>query len=292
MKVLFTILFILSSSQLLAKISYDFHYHFSDSSLFMVIPEAKTRAFILKHQNSAEVEKTMLISDSYRKPFLSSRDERYQLQQELEDFLLTNNDRMLGICSVNIDWPDVIEFATKCTQSELIKGVKLHFQYTKQSLQDPKFKARFIGVLEVLKDIPLFYLIHINFDHNPLAEAQELFSIASQYQKQNFIIAHGAEEHINVLSMLGERFSENPSLRKNIYTELSTTFTVASFYADHPQQVIKAWRKFGMSNILFGSDFPVSSATDVLKKLKQSGLHDLEIKNIMQDNGHLFFNSL
>lgn len=288
--ILFFCIFI--SKALFAEVSYDFHYHYTNSSFLFSEPTAKTRNFILSFQDKAMVDKTMLISDSYRYPYLSIGDERYRLQNELESFLQLNHDRMLGICSLNLSWPDALEFAKTCTQSEFIKGVKLHFDHEKQSLQNPQFKKQFINLLTVLKDQPLFYLIHFDFHHEPNLEARALFEIASQFQKQNFIIAHGAEENFSVLAKIGESFKKNPNLRQNIYTELSTVFTIDAFFAKYPSLVIKAWREFGINNILFGSDFPVSSSAIALEGLKESGLSSTEIEDIMYNNGHSFFDSL
>lgn len=290
LSILFFCVFI--SKVLFAEISYDYHYHYTNSSFLFSEPTAKTRNFILNFQNKAMVDKTMLISDSYRYPYLSIGDERYRLQNELESFLQLNHDRMLGICSLNLSWPDALDYAKKCTKSEYIKGIKLHFDHEKQSLQNPQFKKQFISLLNILKDQPLFYLIHFDFHHQPNLEARELFKIASQFQKQNFIIAHGAEENFSVLAYIGKSFKQRPSLRQNIYTELSTVFTIESFFAKNPSLVLKAWQEFGINNILFGSDFPVSSSAIALEGLKESGLSPQEIEDITQNNGHSFFDSL
>ncbi len=79
MKLLFATLFILSTGQLFAQVSYDFHYHFTNSVLFISLPQAKTRVFIVSRQNSAKVDKTVLISDSYRHELQSNNDERHRL---------------------------------------------------------------------------------------------------------------------------------------------------------------------------------------------------------------------
>lgn len=166
----------------------------------------------------------------------------------------SNQDRTLGICLVNVLWPDIIDFAKRCRESSSIGGIKLHFDYENQSMQDPKFKAQLINLLDSLKDKLLFFLIHFDYHHKPLAEAKVLFDFASKYQKQNFIIAHAAEENFEVLVQIGNEFRANPGLRQNIYTEISTVFTVERFFSLNSEKVIKAWREFGMKNVLFGSD--------------------------------------
>lgn len=262
------------------------------------ILQGKDRDYLMQVQSEGEVERTLLISDSYRQPYKTPEqlsgapDMRYQLQDELVRFLEENPDRFLGICSIDVTWPDVQRFVDACTDVKSIKGVKIHFRKDHLLLQNPAINTAFLKVLEALKHKPIFYLIHFDFEENALEEAKRIFEVARRFQKQNFIIAHGAERHSEVLDHLGTQFASRPELRHNVYTDVSTVFTIGDFFQNDRERVVQNWKAFGMKHLLFGSDFPISTPGVVLRELNKSGLAPREIEGIKTSNALDFFATL
>ena len=258
---------------------------------------------------SREVKTALLISDSYNFDKNNFDDKengeedihplyRYTNKESLIPIVdkrvsqITQDypDRFIGICGLNYGWEikDAIKRVQYCLSLPGMKGIKLHSYPSKDQifLKEKKAKSLIVNSFESIKEKSPIILWHIFHNNNLHCEKDSpsncgreeidfLFKMANQYKNFTFIIAHSmySVKAIDYLINL----EKEQGKRKNIYLETSE--------ANSNESLGKAWVRFGLDRILYGSDTFHWSRADFHNK---SGLNKAQIKQIEQTNGKVF----
>ena len=295
MKTLFGLII---SFPLLGIISLDTHYHFTNFDFISFFEkDARTSNYILNQLNKNQVEKVFLLSDAYRitkeyaqKQLLLGKDERVQLNQELSDEVSKQPDRLIGFCSINLEWDDYLDVFNKCKNLPGIKGIKLNPSWYNESLTSRDIFNKLKSIYELANKLDLIFLIHLKMlamsTNSSLLEFDKIFELSKEFPRTTTIIAHLAQGKLLALKLLGDRMhAENVN---NIYAEISTFF---HNFLTPPDYLSSVMNDFGIDHILFGTDFPEYTAQKTLNMLQISGLSEEIINKITIENGEKFIQS-
>lgn len=182
--------------------------------------------------------------------------------------------RLISFCSVDINATFASEEIQRCSLKGH-RGLKLHTVANGIKLSDKKSWLKVQNLAHVAGSLNLPVLFHSSFQEK--TEAVALLKMAEETPKTIFIFGH----------MLGKHFAllESSPL-PNAYIETSVFPIYLEKQADN---IVKAFRGFGIDRVLFGSDWPVFHPSEVLAFLRRYPFTDEELNKILVNNGEKLF---
>ncbi len=186
-----------------------------------------------------------------------------------------NNTKFFPICSVH---PDDNQFALdeiKRIYEAGVRFIKLHSSRQGFNIESESVRQ----VVKTISDLGMIIL----FDGWDPADADligKIVYLAQANPNGKFIIAHlGGPQFnqmliLNVFAMFG---------LKNVLVDISA---VLGFYEDSPyvEQIKWTIRKIGIDKVLFGSDYPISTAENSVKTFMKYGFTKSETESILYKN--------
>lgn len=198
--------------------------------------------------------------------------------------LICNTDgKFWGFCGVPIHNDYAIDVAEHAFKLKGIIGIKLR-NFTLDPLINGNFfghpdtiSNRFEKLIELANNNHSMVLAHFSGEteirQNGIPTiTHKLLNIMNKYPNAKLIIAHsGIYSFIGLdgLSYIGEQYLKNPHMPKNIYIDVAKCFGMGGVgivwnpttkkyvhkatWAD-AEEYIKAWKKFGINRVLYGSD--------------------------------------
>ncbi|MBC77525.1 MAG: hypothetical protein CME64_16090 [Halobacteriovoraceae bacterium] len=158
--------------------------------------------------------------------------------------------KFIGICGLNYSWEkdDAVKRVSDCLNLPGMKGLKIHFyaNENKELLRQSNAQEVVEETFKVISKNNPVILWHIDTEvpEGEFNEIKYVFSLAKKYPNMNFVLAHSMSEPQKVDYLLGLEKKHGAKL-KNLYLETSA--------ADH-DEMMDAWKRFGLERVLFGSD--------------------------------------
>ena len=171
-----------------------------------------------------------------------------------------------GFATIHPDQPDMAGEIEKALSLGL-KGVKIHSDMQKVSLDDP----RMYPLYELIEGkVPL--LAHTGDNRFDYSNPDRLLRVLDDFPRLTVIGAHFGGWSIwrDALDALKDR---------EIYVDCSS-----SFYALTPEESLKLIRGYGAHRVLFGSDYPMWDPGAELQYLYKLGLSASELDMILHQN--------
>lgn len=173
---------------------------------------------------------------------------------------------LVGFGALHPDFPD-IEAETERIISLGLKGIKLHPDFQQFNIDD----ERAFPIYEAAEGrLPI--LFHVGDNRYDFSSPKRLYNVMKRFPKLTIIGAHLAgwtkwEE-------AAELFSDG-----KIYADLSS-----SLYALTPEHAAELIRNLGTDWVMFGTDYPMWSAADELKRFNSLPLTEQEREDILYRN--------
>lgn len=225
--------------------------------------------------DSIGLERAIALSNAY-----SQQVTRAYAQRE-NDFALAEArrypERLVAAVSVNPAAPWATEEMKRCLEARA-KVLKLHLMASGLDLKretDRKIVDAFLANLPA----GLTILIHANY---PTArrgnEAARLVDLINQHPQFRWIVGH----------MLGQEFRLLADLKApRVFVEVSAAVVWAKTVSER-EALAQTIRDFGITHVLFGSDWPVLHPAETLKALQALPLTAEEILRIKHSNAVQF----
>ena len=164
------------------------------------------------------------------------------------------------------DFPD-ISGETERIISLGLKGIKLHSDFQKFNIDDPKA----FPIYEAAEGrLPI--LFHCGDDRYDFSHPRRLYNVMKRFPKLTIIGAHLAGW--TKWDEAAELFSGGV-----IYADLSS-----SLYAMTPEHAAELIRKLGTKRVFFGTDYPMWSAVEELERFRRLPLTAEEQEDILSRN--------
>lgn len=282
----------------------DFHTHLMSHTIkesFPWMPDnyILNSEMIIKELDKNGVQKAVLLGSgyvyySYNKP---DRREKVEFEnnfnaQEAAKF----PDRLIPFCSLPFSEVWVFDEITRCSKELKMKGLKIHLENNDIDLANPMLFENFSQILNKAGELNLIIMVHVKTVTKGSFEGlvQAILS-----NNARVIIAHSLGEDYKNLSMF-RLIDASSEFFKNVYLDTSI---ILELYQSAPislrQEVVWYLRSLNADNILFGSDYPVSSMTEAVQVLNQYsnkilgsyGFTDVEIEKILNENGNKLLSS-
>lgn len=177
-------------------------------------------------------------------------------------------DRLIGLGTMHPESRDIAGDLEHLIEVGLL-GVKLH-----PDIQDFKCDDyRLLKIYELCekKNIPI--LIHAGDSRYDNSNPNRLFPIVKTYEGLTFVAAH-----LGGWSVWPEAAEKLAGL-KNLYVDSSSSLPFMT--SKNAKECILA---FGTDRVLFGTDYPMWSADDEMKRLLKFGFTEEEYQNIFSKN--------
>lgn len=175
-------------------------------------------------------------------------------------------DKLTGFGALHPDFPEIAQ-ETERIISLGLKGIKLHSDFQKFNIDDPKAYA----IYEAAEGrLPI--LFHVGDNRYDYSSPKRLYNIMKRFPRLTIIGAHLAgwtkwDEAADLFSGSG------------IYTDLSS-----SLYAMTPEHAAKLIREIDTKRVMFGTDYPMWSAAEELERFRRLPLSDEERQDILYRN--------
>ncbi|MEQ1878814.1 MAG: hypothetical protein ABL958_19390 [Bdellovibrionia bacterium] len=149
-------------------VSLDAHFHVDRSWIFPVL-FAKIDDIEREIQKSVAARQ-LLISKAYipaywnREPDVVAYATR--TNSEVNDVVARSEGRGIGVCGMDIEFPNADKILAECLALPHMKGVKFHFRAGKQSFRNPLHNRAFVRLGEIIQTRKAFVLIHLDVDEN------------------------------------------------------------------------------------------------------------------------------
>lgn len=175
-------------------------------------------------------------------------------------------EKLTGFGALHPDYPD-IERETERIISLGLKGIKLHSDFQKFNIDDPKAYA----IYEAAEGrLPI--LFHVGDNRYDYSSPNRLYNIMKRFPRLTIIGAHLAgwtkwDEAAQLFSGSG------------IYADLSS-----SLYAMTSEHAARLIREIGTKQVMFGTDYPMWSAAEELERFRRLPLSEEEQQDILYRN--------
>jgi predicted TIM-barrel fold metal-dependent hydrolase len=298
----------------------DAHHHFSAPGFIAAISARKTNQRPLElwtpEKSIEDMDKsgvaTSMISTSEPSVWFGDNEAARKLARECNDYgakLIADHPGRFGMYST-IPLPDVdgslreIEYSQDTLKAD---GVCMMTSYQGKYPGDPAF-APVMSELNRRKAVVFFHpvkaecckdlqpelapgLIELGTDTTRAIASLILDGTASRYPDIRFIFSHGG----GTMPYLMTRFAalaNRPDIAKRLpngllYEVQKLYFDTANFFNPYPWPTLL--KLMPVSHILFGTDFPFSSASEVAKGLREVGLKDSDLQAIERENALQLF---
>lgn len=178
-------------------------------------------------------------------------------------------DNFIGFAAMHPDYPD-IEKETDRAVSLGLRGVKLHPDFQRFCIDDLKA----MKIYEAAEGrLPV--LIHTGDSRYQWSKPARLAKVLETFPKLDVIAAHfgGWSEWDSAVSVLGgQKYG-------NLWTDCSS-----SLYAMSPERAKQIIDLYGADRVLFGTDYPMWTAEEELKRFSKLPLTKREREMILYEN--------
>src|ERR1700722_17155524 len=298
----------------------DTHHHFSAPGFIAAISARKTKQLPLEHwtpeKSIEDMDKsgvaTSMISTSEPSVWFGDNEAARKLARECNEYgarLIADHPGRFGMYST-IPLPDVdgslreIEYSQDTLKAD---GVCMMTSYQGKYPGDPAF-APVMSELNRRKAVVFFHpvkpecckdlqpdlppgLVELSTDTTRAIASLVLDGAASRYPNIRFIFSHGG----GTMPYLMTRFAAlatRPDIAQRmpngfLYEIQKLYFDTANFFNPYPWPTLL--KLMPVSHILFGTDFPFSSASEVAKGLREVGLNPADLQSIERDNALQLF---
>lgn len=178
-------------------------------------------------------------------------------------------DNFIGFAAMHPDCPGVEKEADRAVSLGL-RGIKLHPDFQQFFIDDPKA----MKIYEAAEGrLPV--LIHTGDSRYQWSKPERLVKVLEAFPRLEVIAAHfgGWSEWDSAVSVLGgHRYG-------NLWTDCSS-----SLYAMSPERAKLFIDAYGADRVLFGTDYPMWTAADELKRFSAIPLTEREREMILHEN--------
>jgi predicted TIM-barrel fold metal-dependent hydrolase len=237
------------------KVPLDVHLHYDLYSA----PTAKSgnNAEDLKAVlNSKQFGRALLISPGYLQSRIFDhekqewRDYRKEFDLRTSQIVQQHPESFLGLCGGNLESEDGEEVVRSCLKLTGMIGLKL--REPTHALADPVHFSKLESILNSNPSLKvvLIHPISLLQEKDFKAEAEAYLKISAKFPDVQIIVAHSgySPKFIEALALTPAR------KRSNLFLDTSTALNHHG-YSDN--ELVVAYRKFGMSNVVYGSDFSI-----------------------------------
>lgn len=220
-----------------------------------------------------EIQKVFLLSAGYHFSNLASAAKENNFVSGIAQ---KNKASVYGFCGVNIseDWAEAELF--RCIHQLNLFGLKIHPAGNKVDLKSTEIVARLDALFKLTDQhhIPVV----IDSAEWDVKEARSFLDLTERHLDTNFILAHAFSIDFRRILQIAERRQAGQGYA-NIYADISE---VSVNFKDGPEHETLLWylRKFGFSNLLFGSDYPAYSIDEAERALKSYSLTPSELAEV------------
>ena len=175
-------------------------------------------------------------------------------------------DKFIGVGALHADFP-ALSGPPERIISLGLKGIKLHSDFQKFNIDDPKA----FPIYEAAEGrLPI--LFHCGDDRYDFSHPRRMYNVMKRFPKLTIIGAHLAGW--TKWDEAAELFSGGV-----IYADLSS-----SLYAMTPEHAAELIRKLGTKRVFFGTDYPMWSAVEELERFRRLPLTAEEQEDILSRN--------
>ena len=175
-------------------------------------------------------------------------------------------DRLIGFMTLHPDYEDIDAEVTRAIAMGL-KGVKLHPDFQKFNIDDPK---AFCIYESIQGRLPL--LVHMGDFRYEYSKPSRMAKVMELFPKLDVIGAHfgGWSEWSNAAEVFQG---------KRLWVDTSSTM-----YELPPEKIRELISLYGVDKVLFGTDYPMWDAKDELELLSCIGLSSEDLERILHAN--------
>lgn len=173
------------------------------------------------------------------------------VDKAVSDFSEQHGGRFAGACGLNLQWENPLQHLRYCLALPHMKGIKLRTDADNAAaiqITNSQAAQKLTQVLEEFKDDQIFIIWHVDTSGSELSQAYEL---AKRYSNIQFVFAHSLYSVDSINRWIAKEQQDGVVLQ-NVFLEIST------FFYNGPGELrgdaVAAWKEFGISRILFGSD--------------------------------------
>lgn len=190
--------------------------------------------------------------------------------------------KLVPIASVHPLDGDAARAELKRIAASGVKAIKLHPHSQRFAITDPRVRA----LCELAGELGVTVLFD-NFNVVP-GDSQDLFNLAVQLPKTQFIFAHMGGLNFRFWNSLVLARTAKDFFFDNIHFDISAT---AVLVADSPLEAEFVWtiRNVGIDNVMLGSDYPQLSLKQALDALEKLDLTAEEKRKIRWENADRLF---
>ncbi len=233
---------------------------------------------VLGALEGAGLQRACMLSQGYQRPSCDAADcgPQRPFTEGRNDWTIEQarqSPHLLPFCSVPLREPWAVEEVQRCL-GRGARGLKLHPASEGVSLTDPGIAAALDAIAAKVAAAQVPLLIHVRFQE--AAEVRALFELARRAPTTTFIAAH----------LLGQNMKLLTEAPPNVFVETSGLVMA-------PKQAMPAfvavWRAVGLERVLLGSDWPLFHPSDHLARLRDMGLTDDELDQLVRKNAERLF---
>lgn len=177
-------------------------------------------------------------------------------------------DRLIGFAAMHPDYEHIEAEIKRCVEELDMKGIKLHPDFQKFQIDEPKAYPIYEAAVKYSLPV-LFHAGDYRYDYSG---PKRLRHIADMFPEMQIIGAHFAGW--SQWDEAQELFTDG-----RIYTDLSS-----SLYDMTPERAAELIHSFGADKVMFGTDYPMWTAKDELKRFNAIPLTDEERELILYKN--------
>lgn len=236
--------------------------------------------------------------------FLSSERSLRSIELDVSRFIQKYPNRFVGACGLNLRWSDPIKNLKTCLNLPGMKGIKIHSEDSGILVNTPSRFRKISDIFDKVHSQKPFVIWHLHTDDDELetselikkSELAAVYQLAKKHSDITFILAHSLYSAKAVELWHSWEMNDTNKPLPNVFIEISTYYAnIALFLED---EAVSAWRNFGMSRVLFGSDISDNyndksehkRYTSVIENAVGKGQLSLEERNlILYENGEKLF---
>ncbi len=230
----------------------------------------------------------------------------YELVKAENDFIIKAREKspknIKAFCGVDPLKSYALEEVKRCHKTLKADGLKIHSNANQLYLTEPEHLAKIKEIYKYAAKKKMPILLHFDNSHRKFGEPDiKLFAdeILAKIKPAKIQVAHFGtsggfnEKTKTVIDAFIKQFNENPKIKKHkIYFDISAVALdkdsegVSKLTDAEFAELAVYARKIGFDKIIFGTDYPLYTATEYLEILKtRLKLTDVEIEMMLKDKG-------
>lgn len=267
----------------------DSHFHLvspenwqqSPIGVMGVIDGPLDAALASQQLDAAGVDMAVLLSGAYffKEQALAEYENNFAAAQ-----VRTNPDRFIGLCSVSAPQEWALAEFERCVKELGLSGLKLHLMADQMSLSNPEHLAIVDGLFKKAAELRPGFPVLIDFNWIDDTQIMTMIQLVMANPDTTVVLAHGLGHHYEELVAVKIMEDALRQSLNNLYMDLSATSVL--YPPDSPPFASYIWhlREFGFHRILFGSDFPASTPQASVESIRNFGLSDEELRQVLGGN--------